>query len=170
MSLSLLSVLIIFPAAMAYAAASDLVSMTIPNWLCLTLVAAFGLCAASAGFGWSAAGWHLAAGGVVFVICFGLFAAGWIGGGDAKLAAATALWLGFEQLLPYLVVASLVGGVLTIVLVKLREAPLPGMARGWAWAQRLHGVEKGIPYGLALAAAALVTLPNTAIWRAAIGV
>ena len=26
-------------------------------------------------------------------------ARGWIGGGDAKLAAATALWLGFDQLL-----------------------------------------------------------------------
>lgn len=170
MSLSLIAVLVIFPAAMAYAAASDLVTMTIPNWLCLTLVAAFGLCAASAGFGWSAAGWHLAAGLLVLAICFGLFAAGWIGGGDAKLAAATALWLGFEQLLPYLVVASLFGGLLAVVLVKLRESPLPSVAKGWAWAQRLHGIEKGIPYGLALGIAALVVLPNTAIWRAAIGV
>lgn len=168
MSLPLIAILVVFPAAMAYAAASDLVTMTIPNWLCLLLVAAFGLCAAAIGFGWSAVGWNLAAGLLMLTLCFGLFAAGWIGGGDAKLAAATALWLGFEQLLPYLFVATLVGGVLTVVLVKLREAPLPGLAKGWSWAQRLHGVEKGVPYGIALAAAALVVLPDTAIWRIAI--
>lgn len=169
MSLSLIAILVVFPAVMAYAAASDLVTMTIPNWLCLLLAGAFGVCAAAVGFGWSAAGWNLAAGLLMLLICFGLFAAGWIGGGDAKLAAATALWLGFDQLLPYLFVAALAGGLLTVVLVKLREAPLPGLARGWGWAQRLHGVEKGVPYGIALAAAALVVLPDTAIWRAALG-
>jgi prepilin peptidase CpaA len=170
MSLSLIAVLVIFPAAMAYAAGSDLVTMTIPNWLCLALVAAFGLCAVSVDLGWSAAGWHLAAGLAVLVLCFGLFAAGWIGGGDAKLAAATALWLGFEQLLPYLLYASIAGGVLTLVLLQLRQTPLPGPAKAWNWAQRLHGVEKGVPYGVALAAAALIVLPNSAIWRAAVGV
>ncbi|MGX1790325.1 A24 family peptidase [Bosea sp. NPDC055332] len=170
MSLPMIAVLVVFPAAMAYAAASDLVTMTIPNWLCLVLVATFGLCAAAAGFGWAASGWHVVAGLAVLVLCFGLFAAGWIGGGDAKLAAATALWLGFDQLLPYLFVASLAGGVLTVVIMKLRSAPLPALAKAWPWAQRLHGVEKGIPYGIALAAGALVILPDTAIWRAAVGV
>jgi prepilin peptidase CpaA len=169
MSLSLIAVLVIFPAAMAYAAASDLVTMTIPNWLCLLLVAAFGLCAAAIGLGWAAAGWHLAAGFLVLAICFGLFAAGWIGGGDAKLAAATALWLGFEQLLPYLLVASIAGGVLTVILVILRKSPLPAVFERWIWAQRLHGVEKGVPYGIALAVGGLVVLPNTTIWRVVIG-
>jgi len=170
MSPSLIALLVVFPAAMAYAAASDLVTMTIPNWLCLVLVAGFALCAASLGLSWSAIGWHLAAGFAMLTICFGLFAAGWIGGGDAKLAAATALWFGFEQLLPYLLFASLAGGVLTVVMVLLRQNPLPVPARAWSWAQRLHGVEKGIPYGIALAIAGLIVLPDTAIWRAAIGV
>ncbi|CAD5284750.1 Peptidase [Bosea sp. 62] len=170
MSLPLIVVLIVFPAAMAYAAASDLMTMTIPNWLCALLVVAFGVCAATIGFGLSAAIWHLAAGLLVLVVCFGMFAAGWIGGGDAKLAAATALWLGFEQLLPYLFVAALSGGMLTGVIMLLRAAPLPAMASNWAWAQRLHDVKQGVPYGIALAAAALVALPDTAIWRAATGV
>jgi prepilin peptidase CpaA len=61
MSLPLIAVLVVFPAAMAYAAASDLVTMTIPNWLCMLLAAAFAVCAASAGFGWAGSGWHLAA-------------------------------------------------------------------------------------------------------------
>jgi prepilin peptidase CpaA len=169
MPLSLIAVLVVFPAAMAYAAASDLITMTIPNWLCLLLLAAFGLCAASAGFGWAASGWHLAAGLAVLAVCFGMFAAGWIGGGDAKLAAVTALWLGFDQLLPYLFTAALCGGLLTLVILRLRASSLPALAREWTWAQRLHDVKQGVPYGIALAAAALVVLPDTAIWRAAIG-
>nr|WP_186417725.1 prepilin peptidase [Bosea sp. CS1GBMeth4] len=167
--MSLIAVLVIFPAAMAYAAASDLVTMTIPNWLCLLLLAAFGLCAASIGLGWVASGWHLAAGLTVLAVCFGLFAAGWIGGGDAKLAAVTALWLGFDQLLPYFFIASLGGGLLTVLILRLRAVPLPALASGWGWARRLHDTKQGVPYGIALAAAALVILPDTAIWRAAIG-
>ncbi|WP_332681373.1 A24 family peptidase [Bosea sp. (in: a-proteobacteria)] len=170
MPLSLIAIMVVFPAAMAYAAVSDIATMTISNRLCLLLVAAFALCAFSAGLGWNQIAWHLAAGFAMLAICFGLFAAGWIGGGDAKLAAATALWFGFEQLLPYLMVAALAGGVLTLVLLKLRSAPLPAPAERWDWARRLHSVEKGVPYGVALAFAALVILPKTAIWRAAIGV
>src|SRR5208282_2811624 len=41
----------------------------------------------------------------------------WIGGGDAKLAAATVLWLGFAHLADYLVYASLFGGALTVALI-----------------------------------------------------
>lgn len=168
MSVSLIAVLVFFPAAMAYAAASDLTTMTIPNWLCLLLLGAFGLCAGLTGFGWADSGWHLAAGLTVLVVCFGLFAAGWIGGGDAKLAAVTALWLGFEQLLPYLFIASLIGGLLTALILKLRSLPLPEMASNWVWAQRLHDAKQGVPYGVALAAAALIVLPDAAIWRAAV--
>jgi prepilin peptidase CpaA len=170
MSLSLIAVLVVFPAAMAYAAASDLVTMTIPNWLCALLAAAFAACAASAGFGWAISGWHVAAAFTVLVVSFGMFAAGWIGGGDAKLAAVTALWLGFDQMIPYLFIASLGGGLLTLVILQLRAMPLPSVARGWGWAQRLHDVKQGVPYGIALAVAALVVLPDSAIWRAAIAV
>jgi prepilin peptidase CpaA len=169
MSLSLIALLVIFPAAMAYAAASDLVSMTISNWLCLGLVATFALCALLLGLSWSEIGGHFAAGGLVLLICFGLFAAGWIGGGDAKLAAATALWLGFAQLMPYLLLASVFGGALTLLILKLRSQPLPALAENWSWARRLHSAKEGVPYGIALAFSALFILPETAIWRAAIG-
>ncbi len=169
MSLPLIVLLFVFPAAMAYAAASDLVSMTISNRLCLVLLAAFAVCAGTLGIGWPQIGWHLAAGGVVLVVCFGMFAAGWIGGGDAKLAAVTALWFGFDQLLPYLTVAALGGGVLTFAMLKLRSAPLPAAASGWSWARRLHSPKEGVPYGIALAFSALLVLPETTLWRAAMG-
>ena len=49
---------------------------------------------------------HVAAGAAVLAVTFALFAFGWIGGGDAKLAAATALWLGFDTLPDYLMLAA----------------------------------------------------------------
>lgn len=169
MSISFFLILVVFPAAMAYAAASDMVSMTISNRLCLVLVAGFAICAGSVGLSWMQLGWHLAAGFLVLGVTFGFFAAGWIGGGDAKLAAVTALWFGFDQLLPYLFISAVAGGVLTLALLSLRSMPLPRPALGWSWAQRLHDKDEGVPYGIALAFAALVVLPETAIWRAAIG-
>ena len=117
MSISLFLIIVVFPAAMAYAAASDMVSMTISNRLCLVLVAGFALCAASVGLSWTQLGWHLAAGFLVLSVTFGFFAAGWIGGGDAKLAAVTALWFGFDQLLPYVFISAVAGGALTLALL-----------------------------------------------------
>jgi prepilin peptidase CpaA len=170
MSLSLIALLVAFPAAMAFAAASDLVSMTISNKLCLALLLGFAIVAPLLGLSWPQIGGHLAAGGLVLAICFGFFAAGWIGGGDAKLAAATALWFGFGQLLPYFLLAAILGGVLTLVLMKLRSAPLPALAERWSWARRLHAANHGVPYGIALGLSALFILPHTALWKAAIGV
>jgi prepilin peptidase CpaA len=170
MSASLVVALVLFPAAMAYAAASDLVSMTISNRLTLALVAGFFLCAALAGLSWTEIAWHVAAGALVLAVTFGLFAAGWIGGGDAKLAAATALWFGFGQLLAYLATAAVFGGLLTLAILSYRGKPLPAIVERWSVARRLHAAKEGVPYGVALAASALLILPETAIWRAAIGI
>lgn len=161
--------LVVFPAAMAYAAASDLVSMTISNRLCLLLVSSFVICAVTLGFNLPEITQHLAAGALVLTVAFGLFAAGWVGGGDAKLVAVTALWFGFDQLMPYLMTAAVFGGILTFLILSLRARPLPAPAANWNWARRLHAANEGVPYGIALAFAALLVLPETSIWRAAIG-
>jgi prepilin peptidase CpaA len=105
---------------------------------------------------------------VVLVISFGLFSFGWIGGGDAKLASATALWFGFAHLLDYLLYASVFGGALTLLLIQFRMLPLPRLFAGREWIERLHCPGGGVPYGIALAAAALVVYPHTE-WMAALG-
>jgi len=154
---------------MAYAAASDLLTMRIPNWLSLALLAAFAAFFVAGGVSWDVALWHLGAAALVLAVCFALFALRWIGGGDAKLAAATALWLGFSSLVDYLLMAALAGGVLTVVILLLRACPMPRFALAWNWFARLHNRKSGVPYGVALALAAVIVFPHSPVWVAAFG-
>ena len=158
--------LTLFPAMMAFAASTDLLTMTISNRVSLILIGGFFALALAVGMSGADILWHVGAAGVVLFAAFGFFARGWIGGGDAKLAAAAALWLGFDHLLPYLLLASLLGGALSIGLIWFRMAPLPEWLARQTWVERLHSKDGGVPYGIALAAAALAVYPDTA-WMAA---
>jgi prepilin peptidase CpaA len=104
---------------------------------------------------------HAGAAAAVLAVTFVFFARGWIGGGDAKLAAATALWLGFDHLTAYLLYASVFGGVLTLAIIRFRTIPLPQTLADQEWLKRLHRFDGGVPYGIALAAAALLIYPDT---------
>jgi prepilin peptidase CpaA len=157
--------LLLFPSAMAFAASSDLLTMTISNRVSLLLAGGFLVLALMTGMSATLIVMHVGAALMVLTITFVMFARGWIGGGDAKLAAATALWLGFDQLLTYFLWASLFGGALTLLIIKFRLMPLPRFLVGKQWAERLHQLDGGVPYGIALAAAALVVYPETA-WMA----
>ena len=160
--------LLLFPAIMAFAASSDLFTMTISNRVALALVAGFFALALASGMTSADVLAHMGAAAAVLVVTFVFFARGWIGGGDAKLAAATALWFGFDQLPNYLIVASLMGGVLTFAILRFRAIPLPRLLAGQAWAERLHRMDTGIPYGIALALAALMVYPDTP-WMKSLG-
>jgi prepilin peptidase CpaA len=151
----------LFPALMAFAAVSDLLTMTISNRVSLALAAGFVALALLGGMEVHDFLSHLGAGAAVLAVSFGCFAMGWIGGGDAKVAAAAALWFGFGHLLNYLLNASLFGGGLTLLLLQLRQWPLPYWCSGQAWLLRLHAKESGIPYGVALAIGALMIYPET---------
>ena len=130
--------LLIFPAMMAFAASSDLFTMTISNRISLILVGGFFAMAYVAGMTPHDVLSHVGAAFSVLAVTFVFFARGWIGGGDAKLAAATALWLGFDHLMPYLLYASLFGGVLTFAMIRFRLMPLPAMLADQEWVKRLH--------------------------------
>jgi prepilin peptidase CpaA len=160
--------LTLFPAMMAFAASSDLFTMTIANRVSLILVAGFGLLAVLTGMGAGAMLSHVEAAAVVLAVVFIFFTRGWIGGGDAKLAAATVLWMGFAHLVDYLFYASLFGGALTLMIIQFRAMPLPHLFVGREWIERLHRRDGGVPYGIALAAAALLVYPHTE-WIAAAG-
>jgi prepilin peptidase CpaA len=158
--------LLLFPALMAFAASSDLFTMTISNRLTLILVGGFFALALWTGMNVNDVLWHLSAAVAVLAVGFVFFARGWIGGGDAKLAAATALWLGFDHLMTYLLYASIFGGILTLAIIRFRLMPLPKALAEKDWIKRLHQVDGGVPYGIALALAALVIYPDTALMAA----
>jgi len=167
------SVLVVFPFLMVYAAVNDLLTMLIPNRVSLALVAGFAVFAAAFGLGWHEMALHAGAGLLVLVVTFTLFALGHIGGGDAKLAAGTALWIGFDNLLDYLTLAAVTGGFLTLAILALRSQPLPvfvgpSLSR-MPFLLHLHDKRTGVPYGIALAFAAVMVLPDTAIWSRALG-
>ncbi len=161
------ALLMIFPSVMAFAASSDLFTMTISNRISLILVVAFVVLAIASGMPVTDMLNHAGAGGLVLAVTFTFFLCGWVGGGDAKLAAATALWFGWAHLLDYLLYASILGGVLTLALIEFRKYAIPKPLVGKAWAERLHEPGGGVPYGIALAIAALVVYPST-IWMQAI--
>src|SRR5690349_11882575 len=106
-----------FPVLVIAAALKDLTSFTIPNWIPLLLIGAFPIAAVGLGLGWPAAGLHLAIGVAALVAGMAMFAARWIGGGDAKLFAAAALWLGWPAALSYLFMTALAGGGLAALLI-----------------------------------------------------
>ena len=138
------ALVLLLVALLALAACWDLMSFTIPNALSLVLIAAF----------------------VLFVAVSGM-TLGHVGGGDAKLFACIALWLGFSSLAEFAIVASLFGGGLALLIISLRSVPLPASLSGQSWIVRLHDSRSGIPYGVALAAGALVVLPHTEVFRIA---
>lgn len=156
--------LFLFPIGMAFAASSDLLTMRISNKLVLYLIIGFACAVIWMGMPLLQIGWHLGAGMVVLAVAFFLFAMEWIGGGDAKLAAATALWIGMDFTLVYVVYSGFLGGALTLLILGLRSWPLPAGLIQVEWIARLHDKKSGVPYGIALAAAGLLTYPSTAIY------
>ena len=157
----------VFPALTIVAAIKDVTSFTIPNWISLALLAAFAPVALACGVALPDAGLALAVGFGGLVLGMGMFAMGWIGGGDAKLMSVCALWLGFPAVIPFLRVTALCGGGLALALLALRSVWLrPLAAHGPAWVGRLATPGAAAPAGLALCAGALAAVPDGVVSRA----
>ena len=163
------AIIFFFPAAMALAASMDVVTMTIPNRICAALAIGYLALALASGVAPMAILIHLSCGAVVLALAFAMFSLGWIGGGDAKFAAATALWFGWGLIVDYSLSAAIYGGALTLVILLGRRFVLPAWLSRHVWIARLHDAKTGIPYGVALAAAGLLLYPQTEIWRVAAG-
>ena len=164
-----------FSLLMATAAVKDLTSFTIPNWISLALLAGFVPAAGAALASGVPAGEVLTCLGVGFAALLagmGMFALRWIGGGDAKLMAAAALWLGAPGLAPFLMWTTLAGGALTFFLIAARRhgAAFVGHtgpdAEGWVG--RLMDRRGDVPYGVAIAVGALAAFPYGALTRAVV--
>lgn len=145
------------------AGVSDFRTLRIPNWLTGALALAFPLAALVAG---QSVDWlsHVGAGVAVFAVAAVLFALRLMGG-DVKLLAATALWVGLGQLLPFLMLVALVGGVFALVCVVLRHpfvqtAILATLRRLPVFAHK----DLPIPYGIPIAVAGVLMVPTLPIF------
>ncbi|MCP8896700.1 prepilin peptidase [Shinella daejeonensis] len=162
-------IFVVFPLCLAVAAFSDLFTMTIPNRVSAVLLAAFILVAPLAGLGLADIAQHLAAGLAVFAVCFALFALNIMGGGDAKLLTASAVWFGMSlSLVEYLVFVSFFGGVLVIAILSLRAHTNSILATGLPVPGHLLAGKK-VPYGIAIGAAAFLAYPSSPLMIAALG-
>lgn len=160
------AILVVFPFAMLHAAISDLLSMTILNRVSLLLVGTFMIVAPLTGMPLTEISMHFAAFALVLAVCFCFFASGVMGGGDAKLLAATSLWFGFSMdLMVYLLVSSMFGGILTLMILSFRASPVAVFAGQVEFLRRMADSKEKIPYGIALGLGGLTAFPNS--WMAA---
>jgi prepilin peptidase CpaA len=145
------AILVIFPMCLAFAAFCDLFTMSIPNRISVILLGSF-VVVGPHGLDLTQIFLHFAAGGTVFAACFCLFALNVMGGGDAKLLTASAIWFGLStSLVAFLLYVSVIGGLLTLVV------PVP---------HRLL-TSKKIPYGVAIALGGLAAYPSSPVMQAA---
>ncbi len=153
----------VLPACLLWAAFSDALTMTIPNRLNLILAGSlipFGLL-----LGLSPAEWglHLGVGALALIVGMALFAVRALGGGDAKLLAASLLWLANGAILPYILFTAVAGGALSLIIILARKylGLYSGHAPSWL---RRHLEPKGdIPYGIALCIGGLMAIPYSSL-------
>jgi prepilin peptidase CpaA len=153
--------MLIFVFTMVYAGVTDLTTYKIRNGLVLVFLLAYAVLVPFAGFTAYEIEWSAAVALGVLIVAFIFFARGWMGGGDAKLAAVTALWLGADHTPAYLLCAMLLGAVFILAILQFRVLTLPAGLQDRPWIARLHSHGADVPYGVALALAALVVFPQT---------
>ncbi|MGE0740569.1 MAG: prepilin peptidase [Hyphomonadaceae bacterium] len=150
--------LAIFAGLLVYAACSDIARLIIPNWVSIALVAIFPVAALLLGLSLAEIGMHFLFGFCVLAVGFFLFNGNIIGGGDAKLLAAAAVWTGFPAFAPFAFWTAIAGGLIALALLGARRVIAPADGRP-AFVNRLLTPKSGVPYGVAIMAGGLMAIP-----------
>jgi len=158
-----------FALLMMSAAWSDLVGYRIANWIPAAIIALWPVAAFALGLGWTTVGVSLLVFFAVLAISMALWAPGFIGGGDAKLIAAAALWFSWPDVLAFLFWCVIAGGALAVMLLLGRRlAPALRLDAGWVAKSPLADGAP-VPYAVAIAAGALIALPSSHLLGALAG-
>ena len=136
-----------FPLLLIYAAWHDVSTMTIPNWVSITLAAVFVPAAFAAGLSAEQIGWHLMFGAAVLIGCAVLFYLNVFGGGDAKVIAAASLWTGLGASAPFVFGMAIAGGALAGLLIVRPEGRL-FFVNAQNVAERIGALVDGLDAGL----------------------
>ncbi|MCM2291785.1 prepilin peptidase [Allorhizobium sp. BGMRC 0089] len=163
-----LTICLIFPLCLATAGFTDLFEMKIPNAIPLLMIAGFMLATLATGLPIATVGQHLLAGLIVFIACFAMFAIGVMGGGDAKLLTAAALWFGMTMgLVQFMIMVAIAGGLLTLAILLIRNQANTLMALRIPLPRSIT-MEKKIPYGIAIAIGGFLTATQSPLIEAAL--
>ncbi len=154
-------VLAVFPIMLVAAGIGDFLTMRIPNWLTGTMILAFFVMALIAGMPWQIMLWHVLAGVLVLAVGMLLFFTIKFGGGDAKMLAAGALWVGWQGLVPFIFYTALSGGVLAIVAMIWVYLKLSHGESETGWVKKMFSRKIDVPYGLAIAGGGILAFPQT---------
>ncbi len=133
---------------------SDLRTMTIPNWISIALVAVFTVIALIM-LPFETVLWRLGAAAVMLAIGFVLNSLRVMGGGDAKLLAAIAPFIPYQDVAAFMFIFS-VSLLSTLLLhrIAMRIKPLRRATPDWAsWE-----AGRNFPMGISIAAAILIFL------------
>ena len=150
------AVLAIFPSALLVAAANDIYEFKIPNWLNLILILAYPIGGFLIGMPASMVFEGLLLGAVFLALGFSLFALKIIGGGDAKLIAATAPWIGLSMIGAFLFYTAIAGLFLVLTVIAFRKLPVLPIYAHANWLLEFHQRKKDVPYGVAIATGGLL--------------
>lgn len=158
-------VMVLYAAPLMVAALWDVATFRIPNMLNLVFLALFPIAAllSPQSLAWL---WHFTAFGIVLAAGFVLFSLRLLGGGDVKMLAVAALWVGWDLMLEFMIWVGIFGGVLSLALLVLRMQPLQALYVHLGGAPRLLRPKADVPYGVAIAAGGLMVaakLPLVAI-------
>ena len=142
---------------MAYAAFCDIRTLIIPNWISAAAAALFVPAAMLAGLGFQDIAAHYGTGALLFIIGAVFFAFKILGGGDVKLLAASSVWIGWEDLAPFLIVIAVLGGLLALFVMAFRRIGwIPPFLLSLPWLSAQTGKGQPIPYGVAISLAAIL--------------
>lgn len=161
MTAALFVLLAAMPALVIAGGLHDLTTMKIPNWISGALILAFFPAALAVELPLSEMAIHLGVALVALFVGAGMFALRWIGGGDAKLMASACLWLGLAGSGMFLLWTGLVGGLFCLMLIFARSHLRPYVGNGPGWVVHLMEPKGDIPYGVAIAAGALMAWPES---------
>jgi prepilin peptidase CpaA len=151
----------LFPLLMIAAGAGDALSMRIPNWLTGSIALAFLPMAVATAMPLEAVGLHVAVGIGLFVVGFVMFSLGLFGGGDAKLLAAAGLWLGWPDVVSFLVMTAFAGGALALAVGAWSMVSMSSEIHEGSLYKRFGKIKPNVPYGYAFAVGAILAFPDS---------
>jgi prepilin peptidase CpaA len=150
----------VYVACICYAIVSDFRNLIIPNWIIMILISAFAVFAGIYLEPGSILA-HVAVAAIALLFFSAFFVAGWMAGGDVKLIAAIALWMGPENAAQLVLLTALLGSLLALALLQMKKygdrVTSSALGNNWLFQRARALAEQGqCPYGVAIGAAALL--------------